>query len=620
MAQQINPAQHSVESCLSKRTYAIDFYQRDYVWTKQTVMVLLNDIFYTFNLSYDHYKNATLTKEVLEKYSWYYMNIFITNNISGKCFIVDGQQRLTTLSLVALKLMKMTNNANLQSSLSDCIRTTDKWQGSIFNLDNEKRHDVMAALMNDRPLGRAIKNKTEKNLIERYNDISEYLVGKNMDSVYLDTFISYFLERLVLMELSIDKDDTPMVFEVINDRGEPLNPYEILKGKLIGALDKNDTDAYSLKWDNAMHRVSGMEDEFFIDYLKSHFIFTSNAKVEEAINQSYHRYIYEANNIGNALGFRKTDPGYINAIKVFLDTELEYYTKLYEKIRRNTNLYLKYSKDLLYLSGQYQVIMAACSVNDPEEDLKIDTIAQEFDRLFVLLRLNRAYDSSTFKDIYYSLNKKLAGAAVSQYAGLFDSIICDVVKKRYNLQSADVLSFNIFEATGYTNSETRFLRYYLARIEDFICRQMNLTIDNPVDYITSRTGAQTGYHIEHILSQNNTNKAYFKTNEEFESKRNQLGGLLLLKGKNNISSGNEEYVDKLKTYSAGLVWGRTLIKDYHHTNKDLENLNARLRQGGYDEIESIDTFDATALSKRNTLLYQLTKIIWDVDRKGFGVF
>ena len=98
MAQQINPAQHSVEGCLSKRTYAIDFYQRDYVWTKQTVMVLLNDIFYTFNLSYELYKNATLTKEVLEKYSWYYMNIFITNNISGKCFIVDGQQRLHYLS------------------------------------------------------------------------------------------------------------------------------------------------------------------------------------------------------------------------------------------------------------------------------------------------------------------------------------------------------------------------------------------------------------------------------------------------------------------------------------------------------------------------------------------
>ena len=86
------------------------------------------------------------------------------------------------------------------------------------------------------------KNKTEENLVLRYNDISKFIDDKNLSSEEIKAFTFYFLERLVVIELSIEKDDTPMVFEVINDRGESLKPFEILKGKMIGALGKNDNE------------------------------------------------------------------------------------------------------------------------------------------------------------------------------------------------------------------------------------------------------------------------------------------------------------------------------------------------------------------------------------------
>ena len=57
-------------------------------------------------------------------------------------------------------------------------------------------------------------------------------------------------------------------------------------------------------------------------------------------------------------------------------------------------------------------------------------------------------------------------------------------------------------------------------------------------YISTKTGYKTGYHIEHILSENDKNRGYFKDVEEFEDQRNLLGGLLLLKGIDNISSSN----------------------------------------------------------------------------------
>ena len=109
MQQTITPDKQTVEACLKNKSYYIDFYQREYVWTKETVEVLLRDIFYSFEISYDQFKDAELSQEVLEKFNWYYLNIYITNNIGGKIYVVDGQQRLTTLSLLT-RLLGITEN------------------------------------------------------------------------------------------------------------------------------------------------------------------------------------------------------------------------------------------------------------------------------------------------------------------------------------------------------------------------------------------------------------------------------------------------------------------------------------------------------------------------------
>lgn len=617
MQQTITPEKQTVELCLKNKSYYIDFYQREYVWSKSTVEVLLRDIFYAFELSYEQYKDSELSQEILEKFNWYYLNIFITNNINGKVYVVDGQQRLSTLTLVATKLYHITDNEDLKDTLKECIFGKDKWKGNIFRMDHDKRKDVMECILSDKAYANPYKNKTEETLVERYKDISKYIDDKAMDPKKLTAFISYFLERLVLVELTITKDDTPMIFEVINDRGEALKPFEILKGKLVGALSKDDTEAYSNKWDTAIARLFGIEDDFFSDYIKSRFVFKRNSKIESEINNSYHRYIFESNSsneIAKGLKFRRSDNNYIKNIKTFIDNNLNYYSSLYAKIRSNCDEFLRYNNVIHSLSGQYQIIMAACSINDPEEDLKITALAKEFDRMYMLLRLNGVYDSNSFQEISYSLNEKISGVAIEDYRSVFNKVTIDAIEKRKGIAGLiSLLDYNTFIKKDYTNMDTRSLRYFLARIEQYICKETNQTMKNDVEYISTKTGAQTGYHIEHILSRNDQNKAYFTSEEEFESKRNLLGGLLLLKGVDNISSGNEEYNDKLKTYSAGLIWGHSLCSDFYHTNKSMDAFNDKLFEACGHKIESIDIFDATALEHRSQLLYNLVKIVWEIE-------
>ena len=615
MQQTIDPRNQTVESCLKNKSYYIDFYQREYVWSKDTVEILLRDIFYAFELSYEQYKDAELSQEILEKYNWYYLNIFITNNVEGKVYIVDGQQRLSTLTLIAAKLYHATKNEDLRDTLKDCIYGKDKWKSSIYRLDHEKRKNIMDCILKDTERPAQFRNKTEETLIARYDDISDYIDKKDLDENKLDTFICYFLERLVLVELGITKDDTPMIFEVINDRGEALKPFEILKGKLVGALDKHDTEKYSEMWDTSINRLFNIEDEFFIDYIKSRFIFKRNSKLETAINNAYHRYIFEVNEIADSLAFRKTDEHQIVNIKKFINEDLDYYSKLYAKIRTNADKdeFLLYNNSILALSGQYQIILSACEVNDPQEGEKIHCIAKEYDRLFMLLTLNGVYNSNSFQEISYSLNEKVRGLSLEQYRNIFDETIIEAVKERRGTQNVvSVLEYQTFLKASYTNIDKRSLRYFLARIEKFICDKLQREMNNDVHYIATKTGYRTGYHIEHILSHNETNLKYFDNEEDFESKRNMLGGLLLLKDQDNISSGNEEYEDKLKTYSAGLVWGHTLCSDFYHTNKKLDEFNSYLQEICGHQIHSINKFNKEALYDRCELLFNLVKLIWNV--------
>ena len=60
---------------------------------------------------------------------------------------------------------------------------------------------------------------TADNMVKNYKEIKSWLDQNIKEKHQLETFIFYFLRRLVLINLSVEQTDVPMVFEVINDRG-----------------------------------------------------------------------------------------------------------------------------------------------------------------------------------------------------------------------------------------------------------------------------------------------------------------------------------------------------------------------------------------------------------------
>jgi hypothetical protein len=99
----------------------------------------------------------------------------------------------------------------------------------------------------------------------------------------------------------------------------------------------------------------------------------------------------------------------------------------------------------------------------------------------------------------------------------------------------------------------------------------------------------------------------FNDDEEyFEKERNRLGGLLLLKGKDNISSNNEPYKKKLKSYANTLYWNETLREDTYKSKLDFTSMINKFSL----QFRPMDEFGPDELEERHKLLYKIVKIVW----------
>ena len=91
----------------AQRSYFIDIYQREYKWKEDEIRTLLNDLEVRFT---QHDRRKTQPKEiqedVLERFEPYFLNTYLTHTTAANISIVDGQQRLTTLLLMLIKLYR----------------------------------------------------------------------------------------------------------------------------------------------------------------------------------------------------------------------------------------------------------------------------------------------------------------------------------------------------------------------------------------------------------------------------------------------------------------------------------------------------------------------------------
>lgn len=215
-----------LDEVLNGDTYIIPVYQRNYDWGDVQIRQLIEDI-----LDYSEQKDAS-----------YYIGSLVVHPKGTRLEVLDGQQRLTTLNLLAIYLKhRLSDNlinfqkVNLEfESRSKSVDTIQKLY-KVFCIDNTKysKKDFSNLLS-------SFDNKsTNSSMINGFKSIdrviNDIFVDDNVKK--LEQFATYLINRVEILPVYVPKNtDVTHYFEVMNNRGEQLEKHEIVKANLLSAV------------------------------------------------------------------------------------------------------------------------------------------------------------------------------------------------------------------------------------------------------------------------------------------------------------------------------------------------------------------------------------------------
>ena len=134
-------ATKTVQTLLANTGYTIDYYQREYSWEDKQVSELIDDL---VNAFLEDYENEHERSDV-RQYGRYFLGSIIICQKDGQRSIIDGQQRLTTLTLILMNIHQMLEDSDQQAQVANLIFSL-RFGAKSFNLDVEERTAVMDSL------------------------------------------------------------------------------------------------------------------------------------------------------------------------------------------------------------------------------------------------------------------------------------------------------------------------------------------------------------------------------------------------------------------------------------------------------------------------------------------
>lgn len=235
--------------------FEIPDYQRPYAWTTEQSGELLDDL---------------LTAVSEAKGSSYFLGsiVLIKDPNEAPAAVVDGQQRLTTLTILFCVLRELTEADGHRDELDTYVRARGKPLAGIrerFRLSlRERDRDIFRD--NVQQIGRLQPfvngNRHLPDSQRRIRENARYLWDKlaRADQAEREQLAKFLIRNCYLVVVSAsDQDSAYRIFSVMNDRGLNLSPTDILKAGVIGGIEADRRAAYTNKWE-AIEEDLGRED------------------------------------------------------------------------------------------------------------------------------------------------------------------------------------------------------------------------------------------------------------------------------------------------------------------------------------------------------------------------
>ncbi|MBU0965689.1 MAG: DUF262 domain-containing HNH endonuclease family protein [Proteobacteria bacterium] len=285
---------HATEKPLHKifsddYSFSIPSYQRPYAWTTEQVSELFTDLLsFLGNDSKD-----------IDEINPYFLGsiVLIKKDGAPDSDVVDGQQRLTTLTIL-LSVMRTAINGKIASGLTKYLyeegddivgrpnhyRLKLRERDELFFQENIQHEDGIDALFQ---FDNSQLSDTEKNIQNNAKYFKTAL--DSLSEVRRTRLLQYLMRRCYLVVVSTpDLDSAYRIFSVLNARGLDLGLTDLLKSSIIGALPEKLRKKYTDIWEDEEEDLG--RDAFQDLFAHIRMIFRKSKLRETALNE-FQKYV-----------------------------------------------------------------------------------------------------------------------------------------------------------------------------------------------------------------------------------------------------------------------------------------------------------------------------------------
>jgi len=604
ISREIDGKGRTIRELLSGRKYSIDYYQREYKWQKEQLADLLDDLAAKFLESHEE----TNERSAVAEYGHYFLGSIIISDKDGQKFIIDGQQRLTTLTLLLIYLHHEIGDSEQKGQIADLI-FSQKFGKRSFNLDIPERTACMEALYKGEDFQEANGMEAITNILARYSEIEE-LFAAELKGPALPYFVDWLVENVHLVEITAYSDeDAYTIFETMNDRGLSLTPADMLKGYLLANISDVDMRTHAnTVWKERVKALADLGKDEDADgiksWLRSQYAMTIRDRKRGAkpqdfdlLGTEFHRWVRDHE---DSLGL-KTSTDFAH----FIEKDFAFYGRWYEKLRKaaetlTPGLECVRFNSKLHFTLQYPVLLAPLVQNDDEVNAlrKVRVVAAYIDILIHRRIWNwRSIDYSTMQYAMFVIMRDIRGKNALELATLLTD--------RLNAEKETFASNDSFRLHGMNG---RQIHHLLARMTDYVETRSGLA-SRYSEYV--QRGGKNSYEVEHIWANHpELHTDEFAHPNDFKDYRNRIGGLLLLPKSFNASYGDLPYDQKLPHYLEQNLLARSLNTQVYQHNPGFAQFIAA---SGLN-FKAHPEFKKTDLDARQELYQKLAELIWNPDR------
>jgi hypothetical protein len=603
-SREIDGKGRTVRELLANRKYSIDYYQREYKWQTKQLSELMADLSSKFLENYE----PTHERSAIDDYGHYFLGSIIISDKDGKKFVIDGQQRLTTLTLMLIYLRHQLADADQKAQLADLIFSLSKGKRS-FNLDVPERTSCMEAIFANEEFVLADQQESVANIMARFADLDD-LFPDELQGEALPYFCDWLIDNVHLVEITAYSDgDAYTIFETMNDRGLSLTPADMLKGHLLANIDdSNDRLVAGKVWKDRVAALMDLGKDEDADGIKSWLRSQYAASIRDRkkgaapedfdlIGTEFHRWVRDNE---DRLGLVRSDD-----FVRFIDRNFLFYGQWYERLRKAANT-MTPGLETIYFNAehnftlQYPVMLAPINIADGDEvvEKKIKVTAAYLD-----IMINRriwnwhATDYSSMQYAMFIVMRDIRGKSL-------DDLVEFLVKRLAD----DPERFETNESFRLHGINGRALHRILARMTEYVEVGSGLPT-HYTDY--AKRGGKDAFEIEHIWADHAERHAdEFAHQTEFAEYRNRVGDLLLLPKSFNASYGDITYEEKLPHYLTQNLLAKSLHERAYDHNPGFMKFIERTGL----PFKPMPEFKKAQLDARQLLYGKLAELVWNPER------